>query len=405
MWLLRMAWLNLWRNRVRTLISMAAVFFAVILSVLLRSIQGGAFEHLIDNLVGYYSGYAQVHASGYSEEQTLENSFRADKAIEHKIQSIPEIKALCPRLESFALAASGDVTKGVLVVGIDPQRESQAIALHKKYVAGRYLGNATDEVMLADGLMKRLNLQLNDTLILIGQGYHGATAAGRFRVSGVVHFGAPQLNDQVVFMPIEAAQNLFETGKAITSYVLFTQDHKKLIETTNKLSAMLGSKFEVKRWDELMPDIKQHMDTDQENSRIFMGILYLLVAMGIYGTMLMMLVERSYELGMLLAIGMQKSTLIVLLVLESVFTVMAGCALGLLCSLLPVFYFNRHPITFSGEMGRSWERFGFEAIIPASTRLEHFVTQGAIVLGIGLLLSVYPAWKIIRMDPVSSMKR
>lgn len=405
MWLIRMAWMNLWRNRSRTLISMAAVFFAVILSVLLRSIQGGAFEHLIENLVGYYSGYVQIHKAGYANEQTLENTFKATQTLENSIQSIEAVSTICPRLESFALAASGDITKGVMVVGIDAEREHRAIALKNKLRAGRYLDKSNNEVMVAEGLLKRLKIKLNDTLILIGRGYHGATAAGQYRIRGVVHFGAPQLNDQVVFLNLETASELFGTGDRITSYALFTNKHNKLDEIVLGLRAKLGNDYEIKPWHEIMPDIKQHMETDQENSRIFMAILYLLVAMGIFGTMLMMLVERSYELGMLLAIGMQKSTLIFLLVMESVFTVMAGCLMGLLCSVIPVIYFNRNPIKFTGEMGRSWERFGFEAIIPASTNADHFFSQGAVVFGIGLLLSVYPAWKILRMDPVTSMKR
>ena len=404
MWLLRMAWMNLWRNRGRTLISITAVFFAVVLSVLLRSIQGGAFEHLIDNLVGYYSGYAQVHKRGYHDEQTLENTFSASAVLENKIRSTSKICWVCPRLESFALAASGDVTKGVMVVGIDPQIENKAIALGMKKISGKYIGKAFDEVMISDGLLKRLKSSLNDTLILIGQGYHGATAAGRYRITGIVHFGAPQLNDQVVFMTLASAQELFGTGNKLTSYVLFTHNNSELDESTAVLSQKLGKAYEVERWDEMMPDIKQHMQTDQENIRIFMGILYVLVTLGIFGTLLMMLVERSYELGMLLAIGMQKSTLILILLLESIFTVMAGCAMGLMCSFLPVYYFNQNPIRFTGEMGRSWERFGFEAVIPASTNPSHFLSQGAVVLCIGLVLSVYPAWKIMRMNPVISMK-
>jgi ABC-type lipoprotein release transport system permease subunit len=154
-----------------------------------------------------------------------------------------------------------------------------------------------------------------------------------------------------------------------------------------------------------MPDIKQHMESDKGNSRIFQTILYLLVGMGIFGTMLMMMVERSYELGMLMAIGMHKGKMILLLVTESVLTVMGGCLIGILLSMPVVYYFNRYPIRFKGEMGKSWERFGFEAILPASTEAEHFLSQGIIVLCIGLALSAYPVWKVIKLDPVSSMKR
>jgi len=405
MWLIRMAWLNLWRNRGRTLISMAAVFFSVILSIVLSSLQDGTFDHLVNNLVGYYSGYIQVHKAGYWEEQTLENSFQASPSLEDSIKRIERVSSIAPRLESFSLAASGDITKGVLVVGIDPQKENAATSLEDKLIAGQYLSETGNEVLLGEGLAERLKLKLNDTLILIGQGYHGATAAGKYAIKGLLHFGSPDLNDRMLFMPIITAQELFSAEKMITSYVLMLTETKNPDATAEQVRNLLSKNYEVMTWEEIMPEIKQHIETDKGNSKIFQGILYLLVAMGIFGTMLMMMVERSYELGMLMAIGMRKSKMIFLLVLESVLTVMGGCLIGISLSIPLVHYLKIHPIRFSGDMGSTWERWGFEPVLPASTEAEHFVSQAIIVLCIGLALSFYPVWKVIKLDPVSTMKR
>jgi putative ABC transport system permease protein len=405
MWLFRIAWLNLWRNRGRTLISMAAVFFAVILSIILTSIQDGAFDHLINNLVGYYSGYVQVHKAGFWEEQTLENSFHASVSLEDSIKNVKTVSAIAPRLESFSLAASGDITKGVMVVGIDPQRENNATSLTDKLIAGQFLNATGNEVLLCEGLANRLKLELNDTLLLIGQGYHGATAAGKYWIKGIIHFGSPDLNDQMLFMPLLAAQELYSAENRVTSYVLILEETNNLEETAEQVRNMLHENYEVMTWKEIMPDIKQHMDADKSNSKIFLMILYLLVGMGIFGTMLMMMVERGYELGMLMAIGMRKSKMIFLLVVESVLTVMGGCLIGILVSIPLVYYLKVNPIRFTGEIGSAWERFGFEAVLPASTEAIHFISQGLIVLCIGLVLSIYPVWKVVKLDPVSAMKR
>lgn len=405
MWLIRMAWLNLWRNRGRTLISMAAVFFSVMLSIALTSIQDGTFDHLINNMVGYYSGYIQIHKAGYWEEQTLENSFQTSVSLEDSIKRIEQVSSITPRLESFSLAASGDVTKGVMVVGIDPQRENDATSLEDKLVAGQYLSSTGNEVLLGEGLAERLKLSLNDTLILIGQGYHGATAAGKYTIKGLLHFGSPDLNDRILFMPIITARELYSAEKMITSYVLMLHETKNPDAIAGRLRNMLSQHYEVMTWEEIMPEIKQHIESDKNSSKIFQTILYILVSMGIFGTMLMMMVERSYELGMLMAIGMHKSKMIFLLVLESVLTVMGGCLIGISLSIPVVHYLNIHPIRFTGEMSKSWERWGFEPVLPASTEAEHFISQGIIVLCIGLVLSIYPVWKVLKLDPVSSMKR
>jgi putative ABC transport system permease protein len=405
MWLFRLAWLNLWRNRNRTLISMAAVFFAVVLSTVFTALSDGAFDNMVKNVVSYYSGYIQIHRAGYWDDQTLENTLATSQAQEDSIRSMPGVVEVVPRLESFSLAASGEITRGVLVVGTDPVREDLATGLKSKLTQGEYFSGQLNEVLLCEGLSKRLNLEVGDTLLLIGQGYHGATAAGKYAVRGLVHYGSPDLNDRMLFMSLQDAQVLYGAEGLITTYVLLLGESVELNSTAAALRASLSDTYEVMTWEEIMPELKQHIDSDTNNAKIFLGFLYVLVTMGIFGTMLMMMIERSYELGMLMAIGMKKLKLIVLLTTESVLTVMAGCVIGMIVSVPIVYYLNIHPIRFTGELAVTYEKFGFEAVLPTSTEPEHFIWQAIVVLCIGLVLSAYPVWRILRLDPVTSMKR
>jgi ABC-type lipoprotein release transport system permease subunit len=405
MWLIKMAWKNMWRNRSRTIITMAAIFFAVILSVVASSLQDGIFDNLVKNVVSFYTGYVQVHKMGYWDEQILDNSFESTADTERKILSTNNVTALTSRLESFALASSEDITRGSLVVGISPEKEDQITLLKKKLIQGDYL-NANDKaVLMAQGLAERLKLGVNDTVVLIGQGYHGATAAGKYPIKGIVKFGSPDLNDKALFMPLTLAQDFYTAYGMITSCVLSLEDTKDLQPTAASVRTSLGPGFEVMSWEEIIPDIKQHIETDTNNSKYVRGILYMLICFGIFGTLLLMMVERKFEMGMLVAMGMKKTKLIILLLVESVLTVLAGCILGILTSIPLVFYFNRYPLRMGGETAKAYERFGFEAIFPTSTDPSHFIDQGLIVLIIGLLLSLYPMYKIIRLDPVTAMKR
>jgi ABC-type lipoprotein release transport system permease subunit len=136
-----------------------------------------------------------------------------------------------------------------------------------------------------------------------------------------------------------------------------------------------------------------------------LGILYMLICFGIFGTLLMMMVERKFEMGMLVAIGMNKFKLILLMLYESVLTVLAGCILGIAMSVPLVLYLHKHPIRMGGDTAKAYERFGFEAIFPTSVKASIFINQGLIVLVIGLILSLYPIYKIIRLDPVNVMRR
>jgi ABC-type lipoprotein release transport system permease subunit len=403
-WLFTLAWKNMWRNKSRTLISMAAVFFSVLLSILAASLKEGIFNNLIKNVVSFYSGYAQIHQRGYWDEQILDKSFEWTPQLAQKIASGSNIDSYAPRLESFALASGDQITKGCLVVGIDPDLENKITALRQKITAGNMIEKRDREVMLAEGLAKRLQMQVGDTLVLIGQGYHGSTAAGKYRIKSLLRFGSPELNQKALFLPLLLAQELYAAENRITSCVLSFKKAPLLESSIGSIRDQLGTEYEVMSWGEMMPDIKQHIETDTENMNYVQGILYLLIAFGIFGTWLMMMMERKRELGMLVAIGMQKRKLILLVIAESILTVIGGCILGMIAALPVVWYLQKHPLRLGGETGKAYEKFGFEAIFPTSSDPHIFWTQALTVLTIGIVLSLYPIYKIIRLNPVTAMK-
>lgn len=405
MWIVQLAWKNLWRNANRTMITMAAIFFAVLLSILMSSLKTGIFDNLIKDMVGYYSGFIQVHQAGYWEEQLLDNCFEENSEIQCKIRSHSQVREISPRLESFALASTGELSKGCLVLGINPVQEQSITHLSEKIVKGRYLSSNDLGILVSEGLLKRLKSHVGDTLVLFGQGYHGSTAAGKYPIQGVIQLGSPELNDKTIVMPLALTQDLYSATNMITSYVLSLQDTDDLMAIQSSLEKKLGKAYEVMTWQEMMPDIKQHIETDSANMKYVQAFLYLLISFGIFGTLLIMMAERRYELGMLVAIGMKKSKLSLLLLFESLFTVIVACILGILASIPVVYYLHKYPIRIYGEGAKAYERFGFEAVFPTSTDYHHFVNQGIAVLLIGLILSMYPVIKIIHLNPVDSMKK
>ena len=404
-WLLKLAWKNIWRNKYRTGITVTSIFFAVILSVVTSSLQDGVFDNLIRNVVSFYSGYVQVHKKGYWDERILDNCFKSSDSLEQQILRHRNIAAVAPRLESFALASSEDLTKGCLVVGISPEKEDRITNLQSKLIDGDYLVDADRQVLLAEGLASRLKLTLHDTVVLIGQGYHGATAAGKYRIKGIIKFGSPDLNDQSLFVSLAEAQVLYGAEGMLTSYVLALENPKFMASTADIVRTDLGDAFETMTWEEMMPEVIQHIRTDKGSMYIIQGILYMLICFGIFGTLMMMMVERKYEMGMLVAIGMKKVRLMQLLMMESVLTIFSGCLLGISASIPIVYYLYKYPIRFKREMAKVYEEFGFEAIFPASMDRSIFINQGLIVLSLGILLSLYPITKVARLDAVKSMKK
>ncbi|MFH1321440.1 MAG: hypothetical protein ABII90_12420 [Bacteroidota bacterium] len=225
---LKLAWRNIWRNKRRSLITIASIFFAVLFSVFMRAIQLGSYDLMIDGMVRFYSGYIQIHSNGYWEEQTLDNSFNYNDEFLKNVEETEDVTLVVPRLESFALGSSGQLTKGALVAGIDPEAEDKLMQLTKKLTGGSIFSKEDKSILLAEGLANYFNLKINDTLVLLSQGYHGVSAAGKYPISGIVKFGSPQLNDNMLFLPLKEAQWFYGAENRITSFALLIEDRNKI---------------------------------------------------------------------------------------------------------------------------------------------------------------------------------
>ena len=204
--ILKLIWRNLWRNSRRTLITMASIAFAVLFAILMKSFQDGVFNNLIKNVVGYYSGYVQIHEKGYWDEQVIDNCFELENVLTQKLQQNPNLNEIVPRLETFVLISKENSTKGCMLVGTDAVKENNLTQLKSKLIGGDYFKNNEDAVILAEGLAKRITAKVNDTIVLFGQGFHGAMAAGKYKVKGIVHLALPALNDAFVYLPLAATQ-------------------------------------------------------------------------------------------------------------------------------------------------------------------------------------------------------
>lgn len=403
--ILKLIWRNLWRNSRRTLITMASIAFAVLFAILMKSLQDGVFNNLIKNVVRYYSGYVQIHQKGYWDEQVLDNCFEMENVLTNKLQQNSQIKEIVPRLETFVLISKENTSKGCMLVGTDAVKENNLTQLKSKLVNGSYFNNNEASVILAEGLAKRINAKINDTIVLFGQGFHGAMAAGKYRVKGIVHLALPALNDTFVYLPLAATQYFLGAENRLTSISLGIDNPKNGNTVVKNLKTTIGPKYEVMSWQEMMPEIDNHIKADGFSFYIFSGILYLIIGFGLFGTILMMTLERTREFGMLIAIGMKKNKLKLILLGETFLITLLGVVLGILLSLPSVLYLQEKPIRFSGEIAKAYEQFGFEAIFPTEFNPVIFINQSLVVLCMATLIGLYPLWFVNGLNPVKAMKK
>jgi len=404
--LLKIAWRNVWRNKRRSLITIAAIFIAVLLAIFLRALQLGMYDNMINNVVGSYSGYVQLHSKGYWDDKTIDNAFEVNQSVLVDIQNIDGVSTILKRIQTGALSSYNDLSKFVYITGIDPENEEILTDWNKRLIEGRLLKKDSKSIIVAKGVAKYYNLKIGDTLIFIGQGYHGMQAVGAYPLQGVVDMKNPNLNNYSVFMTLPVAQDFVSADNLITNLVI----DKEQYFDENKIAQVIKSKinnqsYDIMTWKEMTPELDQLIEADNAGGILIIMILYMIVTFGIFGTVLMMTQERLYEFGVLISIGMRRSKLMITLIYETILLTFTGIMSGVVVSLPIVNYFYYNPLRLWGAAEAQMETAGFEPVIPFMNSYDIPLTHSLIILCISLIICVYPILIIYQLHPIKAMKR
>ncbi|MFU8843153.1 MAG: ABC transporter permease [Bacteroidales bacterium] len=398
--LLKLSWRNLWRNKRRTLITISSVLFAVLLAIVFDSMERGSYERMIDSMVKLSTGYLQIQDVLYEDEPSIDNSLLFDDELRKLLSDFDrDIAYYVPRIQNFALAATSDQTRGTRVIGIEPKAEIRLNELNDKLVDGSFLEQDDQEVMIAEGLADILGAQTGDTIILLGQGFQGSTAAGKYRIKGIVDLKIPELNNNTVYMSLSAAQWFYLAEDRLSALIIMPERPKHTAQLAKTLSKRIdGEWYRVVTWDVLLQDLLKLMQFDMAGTMVMLMILYVIIAFGLFGTIITMMVERQMEFGMLISLGMKRHQLALVCFMESVFITITGVVAGMILAIPIIFYFNLFPIQLTGEMAEAMISYGFEPIMPFSTDPVVFLSQAKVVLIISVLIGLYPVYKIFRLN-------
>ncbi len=401
---LSLAWRNIWRNKRRSWISIASVLFAVIIALGTRSMQLGFYSHSINNVVSFFTGYMQVHTEGFNEKQSLDKSFILSDSLLAEMKETRYVTLTAPRLETFALISAGQITDGALIIGIDPKQENKFTKLKDKLTAGRYLNENDDGIVLAEGMAQHLKLGVGDTVVVLGQGYHGIMAAGKYSIVGIVKFPIPDLNTRMAYITLPNAQQLTGAYDRVTSLAVMIDKAKHMEAIAESLRNTLSDEFEVVTWKEMMPELDQTIEWDSAGGVIMLWLIYIVVGFGILGTVLMMTMERVREFGVLMAVGMKRFFLSRLIFIESVILSLFGAIAGMVLGIPFLLYMREHPIILTGEYAEMVIGYGFEPIMPFILELSIFTSQTLAVLIIAIFATIIPIWRVSRLNPVDAMR-
>lgn len=404
--LIKIAWRNVWRNKRRSFITIAAIFIAIFLAIIMRSLQLGMYDNMIKNVVGSFSGYFQLHSKGYWEDKNIDNSYEIAKSTINNIKEIEGVSNVLKRIQTGVLSSNNNLSKFLYVTGIEQKEEEKLTDWNKRLVDGRLLDKGDKSIIIAKGVAKYYNAKVGDSLIFIGQGFHGMQAVGIYPIQGIIDMKNPNLNNMSVFMNLSVAQDFVSADQRITNLVIDKEQYFDEIKIVEAIESKIDIQSnDLMTWKEMTPELDQLIQADNAGGMIVIIILYMIVSFGIFGTVLMMTQERLYEFGVLISIGMKKSKLIITLIFETIFLTFIGVCIGFVISRPIVNYFHFNPIRLFGSAAAQLESAGFEPVLPFMNTYDIPFIHGLIIILISLATCIYPIIVISNLNPIKAMNR
>lgn len=395
---LRLALGNLGRNRRRTLITLSSLILGIACLTFLGALNDGWLRQMKDNFILSLTGHIQVHARGFEISQSIEDLMDDPQPVIRRVAGQPGVRAWTLRLRTSGLASTAEANAGIQIMAIDPVREPGVTHIAHCLSSGHTLspGNAR-ELLLGSTLAENLGAAPGERVVLMAQRPDGNMASEVFHVRGILCPGAPQVDRTLGLISLQAAARWLGTGQAVSDLVVRLDRHAATEEVFQRLSRDLsGARYEVMRWQDLDPVVRQWLDFSQAYSLVVILVVVALVVVEILNTMLMAIHERYRELGVMEALGTRTHQLFGMVLLEGILLVFSGAFLGYLAGAVAVFQFSRNGIDLSGFS----DAFTFFYMSPVIRPILTTDTELQIVgttLATALLAGLYPAWRATRV--------
>ena len=404
--LIKLAWRNIWRNKRRSLLTLAAIVFASLAAIAMRGIQLGTFSLNIKNAVELFSGYIQIQDKGYLENPTLNASFKVNDKMVSALKSTPGVLSYSPRIYADGLICFKNNSSGVSIMGIQPGLEKNVTTFQQNIDRGKFFeSDSTNEIVLGSKLMDNLNAKIGDEVILLSQGYDGTLGNQKFKITGTVKIGARELESAVTFMGLKTSQSLLGMGPRISVIAIKAEDIERLKGIKNSLTRNVNNpNLSVLLWNEVSPEMQQQINLSNIRGILFNGILIVIVAFGILNTVLMSVTERFKEFGVVLSIGMPQLKLTYIIYIETFFITIIGLLLGNIIGFAVNYYFVIHPIVFGGELKKLYEMYHYLPLAQSSVQFSIFLNVSLSIIIISLLACVYPAYKVYKLEPLKGIR-
>lgn len=402
MYLIKLCWKNIWRNPVRSGVILLAVILGIWAGIFVLAFYNGMIMERMQNQLDNFTGHVQIHEPGYLNERLITDTIPDPQRLVTDLSQNPQVIGVVAHTTAMGLVSSATNSYGVTINGITPSRETKVFDIHKYIIHGTYLNpELENNVIIGEALAKRLKVSLGSKIVLTFQDIHNNITAGAFRISGLFRSPNKSMDETQVYVRAKDIQRLIGKQDAVQEIYLRLANY----QTAPRVAADLRSKYpglEIQSWETAAPEFQLLNNEMNMEITIIMGIIIFALILAILNTMLMAILERTHELGMLMAVGMSKIKVFGMIVIETVMLSFTGVPIGLGIAWLSIRVSSQTGINLS--ILAYGQQYGFSAIVHPSIDAYLYPVTAVMMIAAALLASFYPARKALKLRPVQAIR-
>lgn len=402
---IKIAWRNIIRNRPRSAITISAVAIGLSSLIFLKGFVDGADRQMVENYTDLLIGSIQIHKIGFQKSMSLEKSMGNTEAIAAPLRKIPQVKAFALRVKEFALISSPESSAGILLLGIDPLAEKNVSSIHKRVRKGSFLKQDDDtKIIIGRQLSENLKVNIGDKIVVMGQASDGSVAAAAYEVSGLIETGAEEIDKNLAMITLKASQDLFVLNGKVSEIVVKADPMNRIDHLTELIKKRVDTKrFEVLNWKTISPMTYQWLQFDFVFTGLILLIVLIVVASGVLNTVLMGVLERTREFGIMLALGTKPDQIVFVVAVESFFLGFFGVLIGTMIGAGLIVFFGTYGIDLS-MISSALNNYYVGSVVYPRLDLISIGAYAFVVLFLSVIVALIPARKASQLAPVEAIR-
>ncbi len=402
----QMAWRNVWRYRRRSSLTVLTIALGLAFHILMRGIGDGFHEQMVDNSVRAGIGHIEIHRSGYQHDPALLKTLPKLPLLEQVVPGTPQLRGYSFRVLGDGLASTAGNSTGVRIVGIVPGAERTVSTIDRAVIAGEFLNEQMSRpALIGERLAQSLGARLHDKIVLLVQAADGSMGAQLFRVTGIFRSGSPDLDRGVVYVLRKDAQALFSLGDRVTEAALLLDSSQSVAPAHQFLSQRLaGAPVEILPWYVVEPFLRQFIQLDDAFFYIIVLILFIVISVGILNTVMMSVLERVREFGVMMALGTKPGQIVGLVMQESAALALVGASIGAVLGSGATVLFAYNGIDLSHYAAGASALGITTTVIHPELTVRNLIVSNLSVVFVVLFVALYPAIRAARLRPVEAIR-